>query len=345
MEKNNRLKILNILGGSKEGGAEKFFERLAIGIEKKKGISQKLIIRENPSRFSILKSVIKDINQIKYFYFFNPFCHSKIKEIINEFKPNVILAWMNRASRILPRNNNSDFTTIGRLGGYYKIKNYVNCDHLITNTMDLKRYVLDFGWDPSKVEFIPNFVNKNNNSNVKSSSEKKIVLCMGRFHKNKGIDLLLKGMTFLPNYELWIVGKGEERQYYNRVIDDLKINNRVFFFRWTNNVSQYLNSADILVCPSRHEPFGNVVVDGWAHKLPVVVSDIGGPKVIVKHKINGLKFKNEDYFDLVEQIKLIQKDSKLKSKIIKNGFNEYRLFYSEEIIIDRYINFFRKISK
>ncbi len=345
MEKNNRLKILNILGGSKEGGAEKFFERLAIGIEKKKGISQKLIIRKSPSRFSILKSVVKDINQIKYFYFFNPFFHSKIKEIINGFKPNVILTWMNRASRVLPGKNNLNFTTVGRIGGYYKIKNYVNCDYLITNTMDLKKYVIDFGWDPNKVEFIPNFVNKNNNSIVKSNSDKKVVLCMGRFHKNKGIDLLLKGMTFLPNYELWIVGKGKEREHYNEVINELKINNRVSFFEWTNNVSQYLNSADILVCPSRHEPFGNVVVDGWAHKLPVVVSDVGGPKVIVKHKVNGLKFKNEDYFDLVEQIKMIEQDLILKKKIIKNGFNEYKSSYSEEIIIEKYINFFEKISK
>ncbi len=345
MEKNNRLRILNILGGSKDGGAEKFFERLAIGIEKKRGISQKLIIRKNSSRFSFLNSFIKDINEIKYFYFFNPFCHFRIKKIINEFKPNIILTWMNRASRILPRDNNSNFRTVGRLGGYYKIKNYVNCDYLITNTLDLKRYVLDFGWDQSKVEFIPNFVNKNNNSIIKSKSEKKIVLCMGRFHKNKGIDLLLKGMTFLPNHELWIVGKGKEREHYDNVIKKQKIENRVFFFEWTNNVSQYLNSADVLVCPSRHEPFGNVIVDGWAHKLPVVVSDVGGPRVIVKNKINGLKFRNEDYFDLVEQINKIDKNIKLKKKIIKNGFDQYKSLYSEEIIIDKYINFFKKISK
>ncbi len=36
MEKNNKLKILNILGGAKQGGAEKFFERLSLAIVKKK---------------------------------------------------------------------------------------------------------------------------------------------------------------------------------------------------------------------------------------------------------------------------------------------------------------------
>ena len=36
MEKNNKLKILSILGGSNQGGAEKFFERLSVAMEKKK---------------------------------------------------------------------------------------------------------------------------------------------------------------------------------------------------------------------------------------------------------------------------------------------------------------------
>ena len=55
MEKNNKLKILNILGGSKQGGAEKFFERLSFAIEKKKNINLQLIIRKNQERFSFLK--------------------------------------------------------------------------------------------------------------------------------------------------------------------------------------------------------------------------------------------------------------------------------------------------
>ena len=40
----------------------------------------------------------------------------------------------------------------------YKLKNYVNCDYIITNTEDLKKYVIELGWDPNKVEHIPNFV-------------------------------------------------------------------------------------------------------------------------------------------------------------------------------------------
>ena len=51
--------------------------------------------------------------------------------------------------------------------GYYKIKNYVNCDYIITNTNDLKDFVIESGWDSKKVKFIPNFVKRNNHSKKK----------------------------------------------------------------------------------------------------------------------------------------------------------------------------------
>ena len=169
MEKNNKLKVLSILGGSKQGGAEKFFERLSVAMEKKKNINLQIIIRKNEKRFSFLNKKIKLIHQINNFYFFNPFCHKKISDIINNFKPNIVLSWMNRASKVLPKSNG--WINIGRIGGYYKIKNYVNCDYIITNTNDLKDFVIESGWDSKKVKFIPNFVKRNNHS----KKEKKLL--------------------------------------------------------------------------------------------------------------------------------------------------------------------------
>ena len=344
MDENNKLKILNILGGTKQGGAEKFFERLSFALEKKKNINLQLIIRKNEERFTFLNKKIKTIHQIKNFYFFNPFCHKKIVDIIHNFQPNIVLSWMNRASKILPKSKG--WINIGRMGGYYKIKNYVNCDFIITNTSDLKSFVIESGWDSKKVEFIPNFVTTNNRTiKKKKQISSKIILCLARFHRNKGIDILLKAMTYLNGYNLMIVGEGNEKKYYDLLVKKHGLEEKVFFYEWTNNISEYLNFADILVCPSRHEPFGNVVIDGWAHKIPVVVSDTGGPGALIKSKINGLKFKNEDFFDLIEKIKFLESKKTLAKKIVNNGYKDFKSNFSEEFIINKYINFFEKIKK
>ena len=250
---------------------------------------------------------------------------------------------MNRASKLLPKSKG--WINIGRIGGYYKIKNYANCDFIITNTNDLKDFVIESGWDSKKVEYIPNFVTKNNQKKKINNGSLKIILCLARFHRNKGIDVLLKAMTYLSGYILWIVGEGSERKLYDLIIKKYDLKDKVFFYEWTDNISEFLNSASLLICPSRHEPFGNVVMNGWAHKIPVVVSDTGGPGALVKNSVNGLKFKNEDFFDLIEKVKYLESKKSLVKKLIKNGYNDYESKFSEQIIINKYIKFFEKIKK
>ena len=154
MGKINRLKLLNIISGAKDGGAEKFFERLSLSFENNSFVSQKVIIKKNYNRFNYLKKYIDDIDQISFFNFYNPFLSYKINKVFTEFKPDIVLSWMNRASSLIPHLRFFNEIKIGRLGGYYKIKNYLSCDYLITNTQDLKDYVCSQGWEKEKVEFI-----------------------------------------------------------------------------------------------------------------------------------------------------------------------------------------------
>jgi glycosyltransferase involved in cell wall biosynthesis len=342
---NSKLRILNIIAGAEFGGAESFFERLTMSFEMKKNIDQTVIIKENKTRYNLLKKNIENIKQIKLFNNLNPFCLFKVKKIISEFQPNIILTWMNRASNILPTRKHSNEINVGRLGGFYKIKNYVKCNYLITNTPDLKKYVITKGWDPKYVEYIPNFVSQSKNLNLDLGfSKEKTIICMGRFHKNKAIDLLIKSMPFLSTFNLAIVGNGKLKNSYDTLIKQFDLESRVKIFEWSRNISEYLNSSCVLVCPSRHEPFGNIVVDGWAHRIPVVVADTGGPGKIVKHKYNGLKFESENIFDLVSKIKELDSNATLRKRVVTNGFNEYKKNYSEDVIVSKYLNFFKRIT-
>ena len=49
---------------------------------------------------------------------------------------------------------------------------------------------IESGWDSKKVKFIPNFVKRNNHSKKEKKNSSKIILCLGKFHRNKGIDIL-----------------------------------------------------------------------------------------------------------------------------------------------------------
>ena len=51
---------------------------------------------------------------------------------------------------------------------------------------------------------------------------------------------------------------------------------------WRGDVPALLAAADLLVCPSRHEPLGNVVIEAWAPRTPVVAARSQGPGALIE---------------------------------------------------------------
>ena len=60
--------------------------------------------------------------------------------------------------------------------------------------------------------------------------------------KNKGIDILLKAMTYINDFELWIVGSGDEKNLYDEIISEYKLEEKVSFYEWTDNISKFFFS-------------------------------------------------------------------------------------------------------
>jgi glycosyltransferase involved in cell wall biosynthesis len=75
----------------------------------------------------------------------------------------------------------------------------------------------------------------------------------------------------------------------------------------------------MLVLPSRHEPFGMVILEAFSAGIPVVASLTGGIGKIITHKRNGLLFKNQDSTELYENITLLLDDKSLKDELVENA--------------------------
>lgn len=351
MEKSfNKLKILNIISGSEYGGAESFFERFSIAINKDNDLIQKVLIRNNKKRLSLFKRNNIDVETLSFNKFFDFVTKRKINETFYSFNPNIVLCWMNRASSMLPKMKDKSIVTIGRLGGFYKIKNYVNCDYLIANTPEIKKYILSMGWPKKNVVYLPNFVKCNSRKTIKKSihytpDEFKVILALGRFHQNKGFDQIIRSLEKLPNHFLWLVGDGALKNYYVNLAKQIGVNNRLRIINWTDDVSSFYKVADVLVCSSNIEPLGNIIIEGWAHKIPVISSDIMGPKKLIKNLFNGLKYKKNNISQLINCINKVHKNVSLKKEIINNAYKDYLSNYSEEVVVKKFKEFFYKVSK
>jgi glycogen(starch) synthase len=71
---------------------------------------------------------------------------------------------------------------------------------------------------------------------------------------------------------------------------------RIHFTGWQSPSEMTLRyaAADVLVVPSRYEPFGMVLLEGMLHGLAIVAADVGGPAEILEHGRTGLLFPPRD---------------------------------------------------
>lgn len=135
------------------------------------------------------------------------------------------------------------------------------------------------------------------------NQNEKILLYVGRFTPLKGIDRLLKTMTFLRNNGrprlLIIGGDGKDTLEFKKlqkmasgfgISDMIRFAGRVE----QNDLPNYYSAADLLVVSSYHESFGLVALEALACGTHVVATDVGGMRSIIDESRTGAVIKNND---------------------------------------------------
>ena len=118
------------------------------------------------------------------------------------------------------------------------------------------------------------------------------ILGLGSLVPHKGFDLLVEAYARLrePSVDLLIAGDGGEASALAGLIEQRGLGDRVRLIgavTGERKVSLY-RSAAFFVCPSRREPFANVILEALAAGLPVVATDVGGNAEMVRPEVNGL---------------------------------------------------------
>lgn len=164
-------------------------------------------------------------------------------------------------------------------------------------------------------------------------------------------DILIKSFSkLLPKYDnlkLVIIGEGTERQALEKLCKDLNISENVVFTGRIpfKEISNYYNMIDILVNISEYESFGVSVVEAMACGTPVVVTNVGGLKEVVKDDSVGLKVNVGDVDDTVKAIERLMTDKTLYNEIAINARKHVIEKYNWEDNLKQMIDEYTKILK
>ena len=335
------------MAGADVGGAELFFERLCVALHKRNSVEQRVIIRQNPHRKQRLQTGGVDPVELKFGGKLDWTTSRAIKREIKSFKPDIVLTWMNRATSMCPKAKKGEYVHIARLGGYYDLKYYAGCDHLIGNTQDIADYLVKEGWPAGKAHYLPNFVGSEQAKPIDrkihyTPDGAPLIVALGRLHENKAFDVLINALSRVPSAYLWIAGEGPLLGELDKLAEKVAVKPRVRFLGWRDDATALLQTADLFVCPSRHEPLGNTVIEAWAQHTPVVAADSYGPGTLITHLESGVLVPVDDPVVMARAIRNVLEDPSLASRIVENGRAEFEAHFTEDIVTAQYLEFFQR---
>ncbi len=341
------IRLLQAMAGGEHGGAEAFFERLVPALGRA-GIEQKVLIRRHPTRAARLRAGGIEPEQLGFGGPLDLATSWGFGRAVARFRPRVVLTWMSRATRFCPPARGR-FVHVARLGGYYDLKYYRHCDHLVGNTRDICDWITGQGWDPARVHYLPNFVEAATappvaRGGLATPDDAPLILALGRLHENKAFDVLLRALAAVPGATLWMAGDGPLRPDLEELARRLGIGERVRFLGWRDDVAALFAAADLFVCPSRVEPLGNVVIEAWAQGVPVVAAAAQGPRELIADGEDGVLVPVDDADALAAALGRLIADPGLAGRLAAAGRQAFAARFTEESVVRAYVDFLDRVA-
>jgi len=327
----------------KDGGAERFFVNLVNALHEH-GVEQKFVIRPNRAWRSEIDHCGEIIeNHYRRVSISAVLLEFRFRRLLCDFKPDAIMSWMPRASRLMRKNGGA--VKIARLGDFPKnLKHFGNCDVLVGNMPGIGWRCRELGWE-KPVQIISNFPRDISNKKIDRSEldtpdDALLVTAAGRFVPRKGFDLLIRAVARLKNAHLWLIGEGQEAENLKNLAKERGANGRIRFVGWKDDPSPYVAASDIFCMPSRHEPLGNVILEAWSIGVPVVAARSEGPSWFMCDEDNGLMVAIDDVDGFANAFERLHSDDRLRNRIVEGGHETLARRFSKQAIAQQYMRLF-----
>ncbi|VAX05407.1 group 1 glycosyl transferase [hydrothermal vent metagenome] len=188
-----------------------------------------------------------------------------------------------------------------------------NADALVTVCQALKDVLLGMGGAEEKVTVLRNgvdlkkFIPPEDRAALRKDFGLggKTLLSVGNLVELKGHHLIIEALNELPDFELIIVGNGEEHENLERQIESSGYKNRIKMIGVVEHskLKDYYGAADALVLASSREGWANVLLEAMACGCPVLATNAGGSSEIVAEHAAGVLVQSRSVEGIVQGLK------------------------------------------
>ena len=188
------------------------------------------------------------------------------------------------------------------------IPNFVDSEEIIRQmsnvrrqTSDGRRQTADGRGQMLDVKSYSEIGNRNSRLGNKKRTN---ILSIGRFHKEKDFETLLKAISLIKDQhiKLILIGEGGEKENYLNIINKNSLD--VDFILPQRDLDQFFKIADICILSSVRDPLPSFMLQSGLFNKPFIGTNADGIPEVIENEVNGLLFEKKNAAQLSEKIKL-----------------------------------------
>lgn len=372
---NEKIKIVYVITSTGVGGAEKILYHTIRGLDdnkytvllctlKKKGIIAKELEKHGVNVHCVQLSEKEGLTG----WLSSMIVLFRLFLFMREHRPTIIHSFLFRAN-ILSRIAGyltgvpviiSSIRVMGGEKGYFHLIERVTSfmvDRYIAVSGSVKRYIIQKSRvHDGKVSVIYNGIDvEGKNSlqmkNVKLpfdiETEDKLLVVVGRLHKQKGHSYLFhaisKVQNEVPKIKLLVVGEGEEENSLKYLAKSLDLTEQIIFAGLRHEIERILIMAEIFVLPSVWEGMPNALLEAMVAGKPVIATKVGGVPELVVHGETGILVPPEDVDALANAIKDLLNDTSKAQKLGEAARTQVEKHFTISKTVEETENLYQKL--
>jgi glycosyltransferase involved in cell wall biosynthesis len=344
-----------------KGGAEK--QALIIsGLLKEKDAHVILVIwsgdKIDPANLSYIKK-----NSIEYVGLkgnpLSKFIH--LLKLVRSEKISIVLSYLTLANFVsgILKVFQKDLITIGGIRTdkfpYYKfifeklVHNYLN-DATVFNNYSAQTKFVKKGFRQDKIHVIHNAIEIPEAVQKRQSEGELRIITVARFVAPKDFHTALSSFKHLTEKKrvekirYYIAGWGPMESEIRTLVRELDLKNEVEILINPPDITGILKSCDIYLSTSLFEGLSNSIMEAMAAGLPVVATNVGDNKYLVRDSFNGFLVPCGDIRLIAEKLEHLVSLEDIRKEFGKNSYSIITEEFSEEKLLKHYFSLFSELA-
>lgn len=173
--------------------------------------------------------------------------------------------------------------------------------------------------------------------------ERPYFLFVGRLERIKGLADVIPLFETYRDADLLVAGDGQEAENLKNLAGrapGVRFLGRVA----SRDLGRYYRHALALIVPSvGFETFGIILIEAFSHSVPVIARRLGPFPEIVQQAQAGELFESTE--DLLAAMRRLQRDSALRARLGRSGYEAYRRYWSESAVIPQYLDLVERAAE